>query len=787
MRELRPAPPVIHNYEPPPSVPTAPAATPTQQTQQYLGPKPGGGGGDGGGGSHGGHAHFNQHVNRNHGLSPQHEYPVSGKCLHVVQFYDSDVYLYDSISGFLLTSFFSSQEAAVVVASAAHIVALEHQLFHQHCLFPEVMKRRGQLLMCEADIVLRNVCRNGLTQESFEAFIGPIVTKLREKGYARIMVYGELVNLLCERGEYWDALRLEKMWNVFLQSPLGIEAGVGLLCGYKMDVFTLEEADLQRYSVNASGGVGNNGNFRADVQVAAFREICKTHSEVRPTEKAAGELCALRDGMGKRRPEDNFLGSASAIDIPLSILPGQSLTQEQSGMVVAVLQHRIRMLEKQVIREMDGRKKEREFRKFFDKLPVGIYASYVTVIAIADKPGRTPTGSGRGRAMLYPKGRVKKTNVPPNAAQPVRDAPVMNVAFAKLLVGEDYSVISNATMTNLTSAHRSWINTFVHPDDREKLINSIEGLGKANGGKGPDGTYKDKCTYRIINPNGQVKWVLGETVGVPGDNEALNGTGIEERKYIHSATDVTGLIKSLDVPPSFFEPSTSGVVDLEDSSSIENSDRNSQTQSNASRDLPVRETLTPSSTGSNKRRAIDDPNPNNTAHYSYSTHAPGNPHKHHQTQSPQQRAGLDLPVPPLDSLKEQRTEAGPSTSNMPHPRPPQQTIAPAQQSPTPQRDPTGGYYPNQPPPAQQYYNSPFGTMASDGFPQNYEQYSFVGSERISNTVNTGESASAPPTHDEYTSTRRRSRGASPPLAHENQHSGPPGNRRGSAVCPDEHV
>lgn len=653
MRELRPAPPTanqsIHGGSVQITAVTAPQPIATPQT----GPKPKGT-------SH----HHPQHrphthshnTGRNQRLPSQYEYPISPNCEHVVQFYDSDSFLYDSISSFLLTSFFSSQEAAVVLATSNHIVALEHQLFHQHCLFPEVMKRRGQLLMCEAESVLREISANGLTQDSFESFIVPICSKLRDKGYGRILIYGELVNILCEQGRYWDAVQLEKIWNIFLQGPIGTEHGVELLCGYRMDVFAADEQDLQMNGPNVNGTPGGIGNGNYSLS-AAFREICRTHSDVRPTEKAGGEL-DLGDGSRKRLAQgENFSGSPSALDIPRSLVPEQPIAKEQGGMMIAVLQQRIRMLERQVLREQELGRKDREFRKMFNNLPVGIYASYVP----AEKPNNSSKTGDQKKAILIPKGKAKKQQ-PSNkeSEQASKGPPIMNAAFTSFL-GLDDSVVSGSGLTTVTSAHRKWIDTYVHQDDRKKLIESIESVGfgaALRGAEDKDGENRRKCAYRIIHPTGEVKWYLGETVEGSDDTENTNGDESlrgKEKKYIHSMTDLTDMMSALDMIP----PRTKRTLpELEHSaSSRQNRDQNRCNPEFSSDNRHIAQAMS----GGQKRRAIEGPlEGSQMMGHSNFEYNQGNPYKHHQTHHLQHCAGLDilnLSIPPPEFYADRERDA----------------------------------------------------------------------------------------------------------------------------------
>ena len=629
MRELRPA-PLAQHYQ---THPTSELANP-----QFNPPKPA--------------ISYHQYTSKSHNFPSQHEYPISAKCEHIVQFYDSDSYLYDSVSSFLLTSFFSSQEAAVVVATTNHILALEHQLFHQHCLFPEVMKRRGQLLMCEAEGVLEIILANGLTQNSFESFITPIVSKLREKGYARILVYGELVNLLCEQGRYWDAVQLEKIWNVFLQGPIGAENGVELLCGYKMDVFALDEGDLKHGT--SGGNARTTADYSTDVQSAAFREICRMHSDVRPTEKAVGEL----GNAGAGKPVENFSGSATAIDIPRTSILEQSVPKEQGGMMIAVLQHRIRTLEKQVLREKESNKQDRELRELFNKLPVGIYAS-----SISAEVNQVPRNAERGKLILVPKGKCKKQNPHLQTEQASDKSPVMNHTFTKLL-GLDNTVTSSSNVTTITSAHRKWINNFVHLDDREKLLASIESVGlgvalRRDEPEGASGLHHSKCTYRIIHHDGQVKWLLGETVPVGGivesDNGSENSEG-KERRYIHSMTDLTHMMGALEMCPGA-KGSGDQATSTFSTTADTDPDKRGRTESRSSTyEVPQSSEPVPAPTGSHKRRAAEDPKVQssllNDSNYDFPQ---GNPHKHHQTQHIQHCVGLDilnLTIPPAEFFQE---------------------------------------------------------------------------------------------------------------------------------------
>ncbi|KAF8463908.1 hypothetical protein BDZ91DRAFT_296621 [Kalaharituber pfeilii] len=601
MRELRPAPPAQSGRNPlygtPQSMapnlhPSTPAAGErlSQQLRQHTRQTPG----------------KSQHQHDHNTID--YSYPI--KCEHAVQFYDADAHLYDAISRFLLTSFFSSQEAAVIVATANHITALEHQLFHQHCLFPEVMKRRGQLVTLEADGILESLLAKGLTQQTFNDFLTPLLISLRDKGYGKVLVYGELVNILCERGQHWDALELEKIWNVFLQSAVGVEYGVKLLCGYKLDVFAADE-DPSMDAPRAGAGP-----YGMDVQSAAFREICRTHSVVRPTEKCSG-------GFGTDESESGYAGSASAVDIPPSLALARS--GEKGGMMIAVLEHRIRILEK---RALKAKEKERELQRLFNSLPVGIFACHVPWPANPREQNSAAGASGQNSV-------VPKPAKPPGVNSPsssVRSSPsasssangdFSNPTFAKILGLEKVITTPGAASATL---NREWINTYVHPEDRETLMKSLE-LARSK----DTTTQPRRCTYRVLQPDGETKWVLGETV-----DSTQAGSRSERTYIIHAMTDLTDMMGTL---------SMSTGVDLVNNVVKLTPVGPTQRRGSASggftepcdlNQVSGKDTVAECAVTGTKRRATEDLTQSPTASHSHLNYTPvaGNQHKHYQIHPP---------------------------------------------------------------------------------------------------------------------------------------------------------
>ena len=147
--------------------------------------------------------------------------PVAPPARHGVYFYDSD----DEIVSAVADAFAPAMEAGgviLLVATPDHVEAVETEL-----------RRRGlspdprSYLAFDASETLRSVMVRGLPDRArFEAVVGTLVEELSFRG--PLCVYGEMVNLLWERGQVGAALRLESFWN-----DLATRFEYSLLCGYR--------------------------------------------------------------------------------------------------------------------------------------------------------------------------------------------------------------------------------------------------------------------------------------------------------------------------------------------------------------------------------------------------------------------------------------------------------------------------------------------------------------------------------------------------------------------------
>jgi hypothetical protein len=171
-------------------------------------------------------------------------------CEHLVQFYDSDGELLDSVVPYLAEGL-DAGEAVLVLATEQH-----HALFEAGLMTRDVDVEQaiadGRYVALDAVQALECIRPHGnLRMDAFDEVIGRLVRQHAAE-HRGLRAFGELVGLLWEEGEAAAADELEGMWN-----ELFYEHQFTLLCAYPTS-----PAAMQR------GAVGR---------------VCRSHSSVIPS------------------------------------------------------------------------------------------------------------------------------------------------------------------------------------------------------------------------------------------------------------------------------------------------------------------------------------------------------------------------------------------------------------------------------------------------------------------------------------------------------------------------
>lgn len=169
---------------------------------------------------------------------------------HVVQFFESEEFLLDTLTAFCRDTF-AEGETAIVFATAERLRALEQRLAadrHEGVA--------GNFIGIDAEAALARIMVDGAIDRARHAsVVGEIIGRAAADGCG-VRVYGEMVALLIEQGNAEAALALEGLWNDLQRS-----VPFSLLCAYPMAAFAAAEVE------------------------ASFSDICAAHHRVLPSER----------------------------------------------------------------------------------------------------------------------------------------------------------------------------------------------------------------------------------------------------------------------------------------------------------------------------------------------------------------------------------------------------------------------------------------------------------------------------------------------------------------------
>jgi hypothetical protein len=134
---------------------------------------------------------------------------------HVAQAYQDSEFLGEALGEYIGAGL-RGGEAALVIARPEQRAKLPSE--------------HAQLRVLDAQQTLGRLMSGSMPDwRSFQDIIGKSIAELRRR-YARVRVYGAIVDLLWQRGQREAALRLEQYWN-----ELARQTRFSLLCAYPMD------------------------------------------------------------------------------------------------------------------------------------------------------------------------------------------------------------------------------------------------------------------------------------------------------------------------------------------------------------------------------------------------------------------------------------------------------------------------------------------------------------------------------------------------------------------------
>lgn len=139
---------------------------------------------------------------------------------HFVQLYQQLDGLADAVAEYIGAGL-ERGEGAVVIATPGHRAAFLARLSSVD---------RSRLKLLDAEETLASFMVDGVPQwKAFHHVVGGLIAEMRLQ-YPTVRAYGEMVDVLWQRGEREAAFRLEEYWN-----ELGRLQTFSLFCAYRMD------------------------------------------------------------------------------------------------------------------------------------------------------------------------------------------------------------------------------------------------------------------------------------------------------------------------------------------------------------------------------------------------------------------------------------------------------------------------------------------------------------------------------------------------------------------------
>jgi hypothetical protein len=154
---------------------------------------------------------------------------------HIVHFYEEEPYFLGELTAYV-TDGLSAGEATILIATPDHLAAVEETLRLRGVDLAEARTAGTYITADAASTLARFMGLVSPDATRFEAVIEDLIVKaMGPDGRRPVRAFGEMVALLCRRGQYSAALELESLWSVAAR-----RLSFSLLCAYPVGLFREE-------------------------------------------------------------------------------------------------------------------------------------------------------------------------------------------------------------------------------------------------------------------------------------------------------------------------------------------------------------------------------------------------------------------------------------------------------------------------------------------------------------------------------------------------------------------
>lgn len=187
---------------------------------------------------------------------------------HIVQLYRDQDFLNRAVCRFAGAGL-ANGEGVILVSTPSHWNGFHAQLEAEN-VDVRAAQKRGQLTVVDATELLPRFMRDAMPDPAiFPGVFGNVVSEARARGgYAKVRVWGEMVNVLWERGDVDASMNLEDQFDQLIK-----KRDIAVFCSFLMD------------------------NFNDDVHARMLPRLGTNHSHLIPVEDYARLERAVADAL----------------------------------------------------------------------------------------------------------------------------------------------------------------------------------------------------------------------------------------------------------------------------------------------------------------------------------------------------------------------------------------------------------------------------------------------------------------------------------------------------------
>jgi PAS domain S-box-containing protein len=171
---------------------------------------------------------------------------------HLVQFYEDDAFLVDSLADWFSEGF-NRGDSCVFIGTEAHRTRLESELRKRGVALDQMRAQRRYVRLDAAGTLSKFMVDEWPHEDLFTREFEDVLATLSKRG--NIRAFGEMVAVLRTDGKPDAAIALEQIWNAFITTH-----ALSLCCAYPLS------------------------SFSSDIDVSRFLEVCGQHTSVLPAE-----------------------------------------------------------------------------------------------------------------------------------------------------------------------------------------------------------------------------------------------------------------------------------------------------------------------------------------------------------------------------------------------------------------------------------------------------------------------------------------------------------------------